>query len=534
MLEKKKGAWVMKKLLKVLVVCLAAVMLLSGCGLLGMLGWDREMVAFSDMEYVRPELTEYRALLEECCTLAEAGEDLDALENAILDFFAVYNSYYTNFSLADIHYCCDTSDIYWTDEYNYCMETSSEVDAGLDQLYYTLADSVFREELESEDFFGAGFFDDYEGDSLWDETFTALMEEESALVTQYYDLSAQLYGTGHLAAQEQLCTLYVQLVRLRQEIAQYAGYEDYAHFAYDFYYARDYAPEQEAEYLRDVQEELVPIYQYLAENGVEGAYYYECTEEETFEYVRGLSRSIGGVVEEAFDWMAEAELYDIAYSENKYEASFEVFLTDYYVPFVFMNPEGINYDKLTFAHEFGHFCNDFASYGTMVGIDVAEVFSQGMEYLSLIYGDAEELEKLSMYSSLCVQVEQSAYASFEQQVYALEGEELTEESVIGAFRSAMADFGLDIWGMEDLYFTTVPHFFTNPLYVFSYVVSNDAAMQIYQMELAESGAGLQVYLDNLTTEECCFLGFVESAGMESPFAEGRLSELAQTYEDALK
>ena len=523
----------MKRFVKILALCLAAALLLSGCNLWGLFSWDRETVHFDEMEYTRPELDEYRTLLEECCTLAEEGEDLEELKETILAFFGAYSGFSTNYALADIHYSHDMSDIYWTEEYNYCLEMSTEVDAGLDQLYYTLADSVFREKLEREDFFGEGFFDDYEGESMWDDMFTALMEEESALISQYYELSSELYGDNHETVREELCRLYVELIRLRQEIARDAGYEDYPHFAYDFYYARDYTPEQEAAYLQAVQEELVPVYLYIAENGLEGAYYYECTEEETFEYVRDLSENIGGIVEEAFGWMEEAGLYDITYSEKKYNASFELFLSDYYVPFVFMNPEGTSYDKLTFSHEFGHFCNDFASYGTMVGIDVAEIFSQAMEYLGLIYGDGEKLEMVSMFSSLCVQVEQSAYASFEQRVYQLEADALNEEAVMEVFGDVMADFGFDVWGVDSMYFTEVPHFFTNPMYVFSYVVSNDAAMQIYQMELTEPGAGLQVYLDNLTTEEAYFLGFLESAGMESPFEEGRLEELAQTYRDIL-
>lgn len=523
----------MKKLRKVLALLLAAALLLSGCHFQKLLYWDREMVHFDDMEYVRPELGEFRDLLNECCTLAEAGKDLDALEDAILEFFAVYNDYYTSYALADIRYCCDTSDIYWTEEYNYCMETASEVDAGLDQLYYTLADSVFREDLETEEFFGEGFFDDYEGESLWDDTFTGLMEDETALLTQYYELSAGLYGTDHAQVQMDLCELYVELIGLRQEIAAYAGYEDYAHFAYDFYYARDYTPEQETEYLEQVQQELVPLYRYVAENGVEGAYYYQTTEEETFAFVKDLANEMGGSVAEAFEWMEEAGLYDISYGENKYNASFEIFLSNYYVPFVFMNSEGTSYDKLTFAHEFGHFCNDFASYGTVAGIDVAEVYSQAMEYLSLIYGDAEELEALSMFSSLCVQVEQSAYASFEQRVYQLEGEELNTDAVIQTFSEVVTEFGFDVWGVDTMFFTEIPHFFTNPMYVFSYVVSNDAALQIYQLEKEEAGAGLAVYQDNLVTEEANFLAFLESAGLESPFAEGRLAEIRATLEESL-
>lgn len=532
----------MQKRYRLLALILAAMLLLTGCGYTGESFWeaDREMVPFSEMTYTRPALDEFRTLLDECTRLAEEGKDFDALVDAIWGFTAAYNTYYTNYCLADIRYCLDTTDIYWTDEYNYCMETSSEVDAGLDQLYYTLADCVFREDLESDDLFGEGFFDDYEGESLWDDTFTALMEEENALITEYYDLSSQRdlaepYGEAYQLLTLDLCQLYVDLIAQRQEIAAYAGYEDYHHFAYDFYYARDYTPEQETAYLSAVQEELVPLYKYICQNGVDGLYYYECTEEEAFSYVQGIAETMGGQVLEAFEWMRDAGLYDITYSENKYNASFETFLSDYYVPFVFMNPDGSSYDKMTFSHEFGHFCNDFASYGTGVGIDVAEIFSQSMEYLGLIYGDsAEELEKLSMFSSLCVQVEQSAYAAFEQRAYQLTGDDLNVQEICKLFGQVSTEFGFDVFGVDVTFFTGVPHFFTNPMYVFSYVVSNDAALQVYQLELEESGAGLQVFQDNLTTEEGYFLAFLESAGLQSPFEEGRLEAVRQTFEDALK
>ena len=64
---------------------------------------------------------------------------------------------------------------------------------------------------------------------------------------------------------------------------------------------------------------------------------------------------------------------------------------------------------------------------------------------------------------------------------------------------------------------TVPHFYSNPLYIISYVVSNDAALQIYQQELETPGAGLATYQQSLATEQEYFLAFLEEAGLESPF-----------------
>ena len=67
------------------------------------------------------------------------------------------------------------------------------------------------------------------------------------------------------------------------------------------------------------------------------------------------------------------------------------------------------------------------------------------------------------------------------------------------------------------------------MYVFSYIVSNDAALQLYQMECDEPGQGLRLYQRSLDTQQPYFLAFLEEAGLESPFAPGRLEEVAETF-----
>ena len=233
--------------------------------------------------------------------------------------------------------------------------------------------------------------------------------------------------------------------------------------------------------------------------------------------------------------MERVGLYDISYGENKYNASFSVFLVSYYESYIFVNPSMMVWDQLTFAHEFGHFCSDYAAGGSIAGIDVAEIFSQGMEYLSLCYAeDAEDLQILKMADSLSVYVEQAAYASFEHQVYGLEEEELTVENIRALFEQTCNAYGLDVWQWDSRRFVEITHFFTSPLYVTSYVVSNDAALQLYRMEQEEKGTGLKLYQSQLATEESGFLAFVEAAGLESPFVEGRLAETRKMLEELLK
>ena len=515
-----------QRFLKIIAVLLVAVLLVGCSGT-----EERVITRFSEMEYTRPDVSLVEDALAACEQSVADEEPLEDLEEKIVTFIDLYNSYYTQYCLANIHYSKDTTDEYWTEENNFCVENTAVVDAALDQLYYLLADSIHREALEGEDYFGEDFFDDYEGDSLWDDTFTALMEKEAELTNRYYELSGLEMDDENILA---LAELYAEMILLRMDIAEYAGFDSYAEFAYDFYYARDYTPEQERILLADIQEELVPVYRRLLTEGLSGIYVERATEEETFHFVKKLASRIGGTVWDAFLLLEEAELYDISVGKNKYGASFEMYLSDYDEPYIFLDPQGSTYDFLTFTHEFGHFCNDYASEGSPVGIDVAEVFSQGLEYLSLcIFEDLGPMAKLKMVDSLCVYVEQSAYASFEQRAYSLPREEVTAENLFALYEQVGTEYGFDAWGFNNWDFVQIPHIFTNPMYVFSYVVSNDAAMQIYRLELEEPGAGIQLYCENLDTEEEYFLAFLDSAGLESPFERGYMKSVRTTLEDIL-
>jgi hypothetical protein len=57
---------------------------------------------------------------------------------------------------------------------------------------------------------------------------------------------------------------------------------------------------------------------------------------------------------------------------------------------------------------------------------------------------------------------------------------------------------------------------------------------MYQLEMAETGAGLKKYEENLDTLEGSFLAFVESAGLTSPFEKGRIETVKKTLEDILR
>ena len=532
----------MKKLTLRIACLILAVLLLTGCAdvnrITGMLA-DLEFTSFEEMEYSRPDLNRLQEAKDRACQLAEE-KNFTALMDAIYEFNDIYDAFYTNYSLADIHYCINLTDSYWEEEYNYCLENSSAVEAILEDFYHTLAKSPSRKLLEAKNYFGPGFFDAYEGENQWDEVFLDLMEQEAALQSRYYKLSSEAtsYAAGSDAYYDAYATemaqVLVDLIRLRQQIAAHWGYDDYPQFASDFYYYRDYTPAQWETYLSDIRMELVPLYREYASSSnwaVESEY---CTQEETYSYVRQLAQNMGSTMQEAFQLMDAAKLYDIAYSPNKYGSSFEVYLDSYDQPFIFMCPLQTNYDKLTFTHEFGHFCNDYASYGSYAGVDVGEVFSLGLEYLSLCYvDDGQDLAWLKMADGLSLFVEQAAFAAFEQQMYRLSGDELTVEGLLQLYDRTATEYGFDAVSYDEREFVTISHFYTNPMYIISYVVSNDAALQLYQMEQEEAGKGLACFEENLDTQSTYFLEFIEEAGLLSPFEEGRVARIRETFEAAL-
>lgn len=515
-----------------LLAALLAALMLCGCGT----SQEVQLTPYSEIEYQRPDIRDVEKALDKVCQLA-AGEDGEKILEAVYAFYDEYDWFYTNHALADIGYSADLTDIFWEKEYGYCLENSMAVDAALDEMYYALADSPARTQLEK-DYFGEGFFLDYEGESYWDETFMALAEEEARLQSEYYALSEkgleyEDYDAYYDACAEDMAALLAQLIDVRQELADYWGYDSYPQLAGELYYYRDYTQEQIDGYLAQIKQELVPLYRQVAQSDVWEAAAAPCSEKETLQYVKNCARRMGGNVWTSFQRMEDGGLYDIAYGENKYNSSFETYLTWYWEPFIFMNPTLTVYDQLTLAHEFGHFCHDDVCWGSYAGLDVLEFFSQGMEYLSLCYGDdTEELTRIKMADSLSVYVEQAAFASFEQRMYELE--EPTAEMLYTLYEEVALEFGLDAWEYDRREFVDITHFYTNPAYIISYVISNDAAMQLYQLEQAQTGAGRKLYEENLASQESYFLTFLETAGLESPFAEGRVEAVRETFEQIFR
>jgi len=563
-----------KKLCSIICALLAALMLVSCAaspveamrGLIeydapsGLRGGDEaDIPRFDDMDYIRPDTGALEAAADAVGTALSAGAALDDV-TALLD--ECYNEYYnfsTMYTLAEIRYLRDLTDEYYGAEYSWCGENWSVVQQQMERMYTLCATSELAAELERE-YFWEGFTADYgEGSAqMYTERAVALMQRESELLNAYYDLTAQpqivldgesvdyeSYLSGADADEyaravneyyrqynARFAGIYIDLIRTRRAIAEEMGYESYEAMQYASY-ERSYTPAEAAEFVAGVREKLVPLYEELMALDPGGNIIYSyMSERRLMKTVGAAAESIGGDVREAFEFMRAHGLYSLEQSDTKASMSFTAYLDSYDAPFVFVSPYCDTEDILTLAHEFGHFLDSYYNYNAYESLDLSEFFSQSMEYI--VMGrlsdvlDGEELSmlrRIKLVSTLDTYVMQSSFAEFEQRVYALPDEELSAEAINAISLDTAKEFGYYDGVSEDYYamsWADITHFFESPFYVISYVVSSDAAQQIYALDCENAGAGLEKYLEMLPREYETLLDTLAAAGLESPFAPGRL------------
>ncbi len=527
-----------------------------------------EEIPFSEIKYQRPDAQALCKGYADVQAMVEANEDVNDIIDAFSEVFEDYLYFDTMSTYAYIRYTLDLNDSYYDTEYNWCEEQSPLISQAEEKCYIAMAKSPLREELE-ELYFEEGFFDFYDDNQIYSkDRVVELMQQESDLQAQYMALQSDMTITwkGEEALVDELLNdpsvsyddyleiyelyyekynplcaeLYIQLLKVRKEIAVELEYDQYADFAYSYTYERDYTPEQVEAYCDDIADEMVSL---LFTAAMVDSPDKELSTEDTMDMLQATANTFGGSIRTAHEYMQAWELYDITESSSKMPGSYMTYLNSYEMPFMYVSPTGTINDFLTATHEFGHFVDGYVNCGGSSSIDCSEIFSQGLEFLALNRAemnarDRAALKEYKAADSVMVFLTQACYAEFEHRAFSLSEEELTPERLNELFMECNEKYGISLlyYGSEQLLapgWIDVQHFFIAPYYVISYCVSNDAALQIYQNELRD-GSGLDTYYELMeVTSGSSLLYLLEEAGMTSPFAEGRIEELADFLDDQM-
>ena len=527
---------------------------------------ELEPVAFEDMEYTRPDAAALCKALGELEKLVKDGGSFDEVGAAFEAAYSDYSLFNTMDSLSYIRHTIDLNDEYYETENNWCEEQSPLIEQALEKCYIAMGQSDLRDRLE-EEYFTEDFFDFYDENQIYsNDRVVKLMQKDNDLQAQYmalqsdqtiewngeevlyediigdesldYDSYLKAYQLYYNKYNPQVGEIFAEMIRTRNEIARELGYDTFTDFAYSYYYDRDYTPEEAEDYLSDIAAELAPMYFY-AVYGAQSTT--PCSTDQVLDLFEKTVYRFGGEFATSYEFMQAYDLMDITDSSSKMPGSYVTYLSSYQMPFLYVSPTGKLDDLLTCCHEFGHFVDGFVNCNGTSSIDCNEIFSQGLEFLSLSRAelDDDEREALTISKvadSLMTFVSQAAYAEFELRAYALPDDQLNTEGLNALFLECMEEFGQSYTGMEDIIapgWIDIQHFLIAPYYVISYCVSNDAALQIFQLE-EENGTGLETYRALMSTSSGnTILALLEENGMESPFEPGRVEELADFFEDYL-
>ena len=571
----------MKKKGTVLIALLLAVSILTGCGAaetaLGSLFESsredyaaRELCRFADMPYERPDTAAFTEKADAVLAALEEGAGYRKVTGMLDELYALYDSADTMFTIADIRNCQDMTDEYYAAEYAACRNATMSINRDMERVYLACGSSKHASRL-ARDYFWDGFLDEYgpDAEETLTEDYMVLANREGDLIARYRALVSNptveqhgeelplhealdtardeqeyyaLYSAYYERYNRLLGELYLELVQVRKEEAELLGFDSYADMAYAFSYDRDFTVEEGRAFAESVKDHLVPLYLKAGDSELQARLLERYVpEEELYDTLEAVAYGLGGEVREAYDFMRKYELCDIAMSDVKPDMSFETYLCDYAAPFLFASPYGDLSDLVTVTHEFGHYVDSYVSFNAYRSMDLAEVFSQAMQFLSLgelrdVLGKrgVDNLRRLNLLEALDTYVQQVSFMEFEDRVFALE--DPTVEDLNALSLQLAKDYGYYDGVSEDYYalsWIDIPHFFEQAFYVISYPVSLGAALEIYERELNEPGAGLDAFMKLIDCEQTGIVGAVEEAGLQNPLTDARVQEIASFLESQL-
>lgn len=411
----------------------------------------------------------------------------------------------------------------------------------------------------------------------------ALQEQETALVDRYNTLKLeqenktvswqgkdwtldQLYdayvqGTldarPYLTLSEQLLKeknqvlgqIYLELVALRNRFAQSLGYENYAAYAYEAIYDRDYSLEQAQRFCSDLLTQFGSWYHdwenvmYLSPNldlDEVSAFYQGITAGQMLELVQGPLAQLDQELGELFRYMQDNQLLDLNDSEENLPSAFCNTLPAYGSAYLFVSEE--YFDPFTLVHEFGHYTNScLAPDVSGSQMDVAEIHSTGLEAIYHVSGLPQVVDPSLLpgmtWSHLRYNfrtlLDAAVFGSLELAAYTKKDLDLDWLNRYAAQLFRQAGYQLS-YGDVNYTWVDVHHLFQAPCYYISYGFANANALELMALAQEDPQAALACW--QALVDQTDVLGYqksVEQAGLQNMLQSENLTGLRQDMADYL-
>ena len=336
----------------------------------------------------------------------------------------------------------------------------------------------------------------------------------------------------HMEDVPKLEDLYDEMLVVRKQIAENAGFKNYRDYKFVANARFDYTPEDCLRFHDAIEETLVPLliewnrekckklnisslrpWDLYVDPDSKGMIRAFESEDEFCDKVQKIFSDIHPKTGEYFQFMRANKLLDLYSKEGKAPGGYMTEFSERRVPFIFMNAVGTKRDIDTLLHEGGHSIHAFQareqalkSYRSSP-LEFAEVASMSMELLGRAYFQyvykPEDLERVKREQLIKI-VEffpfMSMIDSFQHWVYTTS--ENGREARGKKWQELNRRFQpyLDMSGLDEIEKTRwqYSHIYTVPFYYIEYGIAQVGALQVWKNSLKNQKKAVDDYLSGLS------------------------------------
>lgn len=483
-------------------------------------------------------LEEYYTKLEAYKDVALGGTSADSLEEIDIELDELFSFLSDQQTIAMVLYYCDLSD-----------EEASELHLDMTEVVTEAQEKTFEVLQEI-----------YKSDSkLKDEIFSDFTQEEiqelldyntdvKEIQQRYSEIIVEFQALDDDQLEYETGPLYAELVSNYNRLAQIYGYDNFYEYSYDRVYSRDYTNTEIQKMRTFAKNYLVPAYTKAAVNF--NANYELLSDLEKsqlsqfifsdYDDVDYLDQYLNALPEDVRNDMQTLFDGNVVFpqSEGAFDGAFTTTIAD--KPFCYFSRD--NKDTGTVIHEMGHYYGSLYCDLDEIPLDLAEVQSQGHEWLMI--ADMEDELETDVYdcyldyrlvNDMATILISLMVDEFEERVYNAEG---VENYTAAEFEQIMSEVceGYGGIGFVEENITDIQNYWRlvtleHPVYYVSYAVSMIPSLDMYFVASEDWNAALDIYL-GLTRdveEESAFLPALKDAGLASPFEVEVYQAIADRY-----
>ena len=548
---------------------------------------------FSKMPYTRPDMAK---IIAEGTAIKEAVKTAASVQEVMAQYDKYKNivsNIYTLGSIAYVRHTVNTKDEFYDKENDFFDENDPLFEKlGVD-FYREMISSPHRAEVEKE--LGSLWFATAELKLKgFDEKIIEEMQKENALSSKYDKLlaSASLDFDGKKVNLSQLRAymlspdrdvrkaayakrteffvenekvldeIFDELVKLRHEMAQKLGYDNYVKLGYIQMTRNSYDAETVKRFRDQVKRVLVPFVAELHERrakdlGIDKLKFFDediffpdgnptpkGTPEEMFEAGKKMYDELSAESKEFFDFMLENELFDVLAKEGKSGGGYCHFLPDYGSPFIFANFNGTSEDVDVMTHECGHALAAYMARDIEIveyqdyTSDTAEIHSMSMEFFtgdwmqSFFKEDTEKFLYMQLVSALvfipygCM-VDEFQHIIYEKPEMSPAERKATWQKLEKEYKPHL-DYDGDPFFGKGGHWQRQPHIYERPFYYIDYCLAQSCAVQYRIWMESNKKAAWASYIDLLKKAGTRkFTDLVTEAGLKSPVESGCMETLTK-------